>query len=59
VTENERRGRRRKEKCRPVYFYSLPSSRDLALDKVFLILKYSLSSARSRALGKDFFDSVN
>jgi hypothetical protein len=39
VTESERRGRRRKEKCRLVYFYSLPSARDLALGKVFFNFK--------------------
>jgi hypothetical protein len=49
VTESERRGRRRKEKCRPIYFTSLPSARDLALVKVFLNFKILFS------LGKDFF----
>jgi hypothetical protein len=39
-----------------VYFLSLPSACDLALDKYFFkILKYSLSSARSLALGKVAF----
>jgi hypothetical protein len=39
-----------------VYFCSLPSARDLALDKDFLkILKYSLPSARSLTLGKEGF----
>jgi hypothetical protein len=33
----------------------LSSARDLALGKVFLILKYSLPSARSQALGEDIF----
>jgi hypothetical protein len=40
-----------------VYFSSLPSARDLALDKDFFfkILKYSLPSARSLTLGKEDF----
>jgi hypothetical protein len=38
---------------------TLPSARDPALDKVyFLIFKKSLPSARSRALGKERFNSV-
>jgi hypothetical protein len=39
-----------------VYFSSLSSARDLALDKDFFkILKYSLPSARSLTLGKEDF----
>jgi hypothetical protein len=49
----EEEGERRRH--RPFYFTSLPSARHLALGKVFLILKYSLTSARARALGKDGF----
>jgi hypothetical protein len=50
--ERERRERRKKN-GRIVYFLTLPSARDLALGKDFFkILKYSLSSAHSAALGK-------
>jgi hypothetical protein len=53
--ERERRERRKKN-GRKLYFLTLPSARDPALGKGFLkILKYSLLSARSRALGKDDF----
>jgi hypothetical protein len=44
------------EGARAIYFSSLPSARDLTLDKDFFkILKYALPSARSRALGEDGF----
>jgi hypothetical protein len=50
------RGEEGERRRRAVYFSSLPSARDLALAKdFFLILKYALLSARSRALGKDGF----
>jgi hypothetical protein len=53
--ERERRERRKKN-GRKLYFLTLPSARDPALDKDFFkILKYSLPGARSRALGKDDF----
>ena len=38
-----------------VYFTSLPSAHDLALDKDFFNLKYSLPSALDLTLGKDVF----
>jgi hypothetical protein len=57
--ESERRERRRKKNAQPVYFLSLPRARDLALCKDFFkILKYSLSSARSLALGKGSLGKV-
>jgi hypothetical protein len=46
----------RRKNGKAVYFLSLPSARDLAPGKDFFkILKYSLSSARSLALGKVSF----
>jgi hypothetical protein len=55
-TERAWRERMRRKNGKAVYFLSLPSARDLAPGKDFFkILKYSLSSARSLALGKVSF----